>query len=142
MPLSTLFDRTQTFSATGLRALRSPGPLRPLCKSRPPRLSLQTKKKGPSVHPPIKLISNKIHFVRGKAVMWDQDLAKLYRVETKRLNRQVKRNLERFPEDFMFQLTHAEVLRCQNVTLLETAKIEHQAPEPAPPKKRIGFHTD
>ncbi len=65
----------------------------------------------------IELISNKIHFVRGKAVMLDQDLAKLYGVETKYLNRQVKRNIERFPEDFMLQLTRVEVLRCQNVTL-------------------------
>ena len=65
----------------------------------------------------IEFISNKVHFVRGKAVMLDQDLAKLYGVQTKYLNRQVKRNLERFPEDFMFQLTQAEVLRCQNVTL-------------------------
>lgn len=61
----------------------------------------------------IELISNKIHFVRGKAIMLDQDLAKLYGVETKQLNRQVKRNTDRFPEDFMFQLTPAEVLRCQ-----------------------------
>ncbi len=64
----------------------------------------------------IELISNKIHFVRDKAVMMDEDLAKLYGVKTKYLNRQVKRNLARFPEDFMFQLTENETLRCQNVT--------------------------
>ncbi len=45
--------------------------------------------------------------------MLDEDLARLYGVKTKQFNRQVKRNLERFPEDFMFQLTEAEVLRCQ-----------------------------
>ena len=64
----------------------------------------------------IELISNKIHFIRGKAVMIDEDLAQLYGVETKYLNRQIKRNIERFPGDFMFQLTKHESLRCQNVT--------------------------
>lgn len=64
----------------------------------------------------IELISNKIHFIRGKAVMMDEDLAQLYGVETKYLNRQVRRNPARFPEDFMFQLTKTEALRCQNVT--------------------------
>lgn len=53
-------------------------------------------------------ISNKIYFIRGQKVMLDFDLALLYEVETKRLNEQVKRNLNRFPEDFMFQLTENE----------------------------------
>lgn len=53
-------------------------------------------------------ISNKIYFIRGQKVMLDSDLASLYDVETKRLNEQVKRNLSRFPEDFMFQLTENE----------------------------------
>ena len=53
-------------------------------------------------------ISNKIYFIRGQKVMLDRDLASLYEVETKRLNEQVKRNLSRFPEDFMFQLTEIE----------------------------------
>jgi len=74
----------------------------------------------------IELISSKIHFVRGKAVMMDEDLAKLYGVETKYLNRQVHRNAARFPEDFMFQLTKAEVLRCQNVTLKKTGRGQHR----------------
>ena len=74
----------------------------------------------------IKLIANKIHFVRGKAVMMDEDLAKLYGVETKYLNRQVRRNLARFPEDFMFQLTKNEFLRCQNVTLKKTGRGQHK----------------
>lgn len=74
----------------------------------------------------IELISNKIHFVRGKAVMLDQDLARLYGVQTKHLNRQVKRNRERFPEDFMFQLTPPEVLRCQNVTLKKEGRGQHR----------------
>ncbi len=53
-------------------------------------------------------ISNKIYFIRSQKVMLDSDLASLYDVETKRLNEQVKRNLSRFPEDFMFQLTEYE----------------------------------
>jgi len=48
--------------------------------------------------------------------MLDMNLAKLYEVETKQLTRQVRRNLERFPEDFMFKLTQQEFLRCQNGT--------------------------
>ena len=61
------------------------------------------------------LIENLIYEVRGKQVMLDSDLAKLYEVETKQLNRQVKRNIERFDEDFMFQLTDLEYqnLKCQ-----------------------------
>src|SRR6187549_1505838 len=53
-------------------------------------------------------IVNKIYFIRGQKVMLDEDLADLYRVETKRLNEQVRRNTERFPQDFMFQLTIEE----------------------------------
>lgn len=53
-------------------------------------------------------IENKIFLVRGKRVMIDRDLADLYGVETKNLNRQVKRNIERFPSEFMFQLTKQE----------------------------------
>ena len=53
-------------------------------------------------------ISNKIYYIRNQKVMLDSDLAMLYDVETKRLNEQVKRNLSRFPKDFMFQLTENE----------------------------------
>ena len=66
------------------------------------------------------LISNEtiekaIYFIRGEKVMLDHDLASLYGVETGALNRAVKRNLQRFPLDFMFQLTtdEADFLRCQ-----------------------------
>ena len=54
---------------------------------------------------PTALISRKIYFFRGTRVMLDSDLAQLYRVTTKNLNKAVKRNPERCPEDFMFQLT-------------------------------------
>lgn len=60
-----------------------------------------------------------IKIIRGQQVMLDRDLATLYGVETKRLNEQVKRNIQRFPEDFMFQLTKDECLRSQIATLNE-----------------------
>jgi len=53
-------------------------------------------------------VINKIYLIRNERVMLDSDLAELYCVETRRLNEQVKRNIERFPEDFMFQLTNDE----------------------------------
>ncbi|MBP1222147.1 ORF6N domain-containing protein [Flavobacterium sp. 1355] len=54
-------------------------------------------------------ISNKIYFIRNQKVMLDFGLASLYEVETRRLNEQVKRNISRFPSDFMFQLTEIEL---------------------------------
>ena len=65
------------------------------------------------------IIENMIYEIRGKQVMFSSDLAKLYHVETKYLNRQVKRNIERFPKDYMFQISIEEYnsSRCQNVTL-------------------------
>ena len=64
-----------------------------------------------------KEIENKIFYIRGVQVMLDNDLAEIYRVETRVLNQAVKRNIERFPEDFMFQLTEIEWedLKSQNV---------------------------
>ena len=67
-------------------------------------------------------IKNRIFTIRGKQVMLDSDLAELYGYEVKKLNQQVKRNVERFPEDFMFQLNKDEVpdsLKSQIVTLNE-----------------------
>lgn len=63
-------------------------------------------------------IKNLIYHIRGKAVMFDSDLAGLYQVSTKRLNEAVSRNRKRFPEDFMFQLTKEEYynLRSQIAT--------------------------
>ncbi len=64
---------------------------------------------------PNEIIENKIYFIRGQKVMIDIHLATLYGVETKQLKRQVRRNMERFPEDFMFELTDIEyeILRSQ-----------------------------
>ena len=57
---------------------------------------------------PSEVIENRIFLIRGKKVMFDRDLARLYGVKTMVLNQAVKRNIERFPEDFMFQLTREE----------------------------------
>ena len=65
-------------------------------------------------------LRSKIHTIRGIQVMLDFDLAKIYGYETKNFNRQVKNNIERFDEDFRFQLTNdevAELSRCKNFTL-------------------------
>lgn len=64
-------------------------------------------------------IESLIKVIRGQQVMLDRDLATLYGVEVKRLNEQVKRNIKRFPKDFMFQLTKEECLRSQFATLNE-----------------------
>jgi len=69
---------------------------------------------------PVESIATTIMTIRNTRVILDSDLARLYAVETKRLNEQVRRNPERFPADFLFQLTpeeYDEVLRSQNATL-------------------------
>ncbi|OXA72204.1 DNA-binding protein [Flavobacterium aquidurense] len=72
-------------------------------------------------------ISTKIYYIRNQKVMLDRDLASLYGIETKALKQAVKRNLSRFPEDFMFELTKIESdsLRSQIVTL-KKGRGEHQ----------------
>ncbi|MDR0962291.1 MAG: ORF6N domain-containing protein, partial [Mediterranea sp.] len=65
----------------------------------------------------LQIIQTKIYEIRGQQVMLDRDLAEMYGVETKVLNQAVKRNIERFPEDFMFQPTKEELSRSQIVTL-------------------------
>lgn len=77
------------------------------------------------------VIEQKIYLIRGQRVMLDKDLAELYGVPTGRLNEQVKRNIKRFPTDFMFQLTREEVeslrsqfaiLKIANIPLLKRGK--------------------
>ena len=72
---------------------------------------------------PDEVVMNKIIVVRGQKVMIDRDLAELYGVTTKQLNQQVKRNIKRFPEDFMFQLTQEEktdvVANCDHLVNLK-----------------------
>ena len=55
------------------------------------------------------IITNKIYLIRSQKVMHDRDLAELYGVETKRIKEQAKRNIERFPNEFMFQLTEHDM---------------------------------
>ena len=71
-------------------------------------------------------VQQMIHIIRGERVILDSDLAQLYGVETKNLKRQVKRNIVRFPSDFMIELTRDEyrALRCQNGTI-ENGRGEH-----------------
>lgn len=81
---------------------------------------MKQKKKTHVMHLiPQDAIESKILFLRGEKAMLDNDLARPYDVETKQLKRAVKRNLERFPDDFMFRLTKNEyqALRRQNGTL-------------------------
>lgn len=82
-------------------------------------------KESKTISVPQESIESKILIIRGKKVMTDRDLAMLYGVETKYLKRQVKRNIERFPEDFMFQLSEQEFndWRCQFVTSISTDKM-------------------
>ncbi|MBF0485652.1 MAG: ORF6N domain-containing protein [Candidatus Omnitrophica bacterium] len=74
-------------------------------------------------------IEQRILLIRGKKVMLDRDLAALYQVPTFRLNEQVKRNIRRFPDDFMFQLSHREkkevIANCDN---LQELKFSHTLP--------------
>jgi ORF6N domain len=67
---------------------------------------------------PDEIVMDKIYLIRNQKVMLDEDLAELYGVETRRLNEQVARNMDRFPEDFMFRLDEAEFadLKSQNAT--------------------------
>ena len=86
----------------------------------------------------IEKIDSLIHVLRGKNVMLDYDLARLYGVETKQLKRAVQRNSKRFPDDFMFQLDRQELasLRCQFGTF---ESLDRLLNFPAPPRKKIGF---
>ena len=76
----------------------------------------------------ISILQSKIYQVRGQKVMLDFDLSELYDIQTKVLNQAVKRNISRFPEDFMFQLTEDEYesLRSQIVTLKENGRGKHK----------------
>ena len=75
----------------------------------------------------LQAIQNKIYSVRNQNVMFDFDLAEMYQVETRVLKQAVRRNLERFPKDFMFELTDAEYdsLRSQIVTLKNLGRGKH-----------------
>lgn len=76
---------------------------------------------------PDEVVMSKIYIIRGHKVMLDSDLAELYEVETNHLKRQVNRNIERFPEDFMFELTkeEAEISRSQFGTLKQGENVKY-----------------
>lgn len=89
--------------------------------------------KYPLITIPNESIMHRIFLIRGKKVMFDRDLAELYDVETKALNQAVKRNKERFPSDFMFQLDQEEAdvwlkeySRSQIVTLKQGQNIKYR----------------
>jgi len=78
----------------------------------------------------IEKIEKAIYFIRGEKVMLDRDLAELYEVHTKALNQAVRRNSDRFPSDFMFQLSEKEVVelnRSQFVTGFQKDRINSKA---------------
>jgi len=84
---------------------------------------------------PIERVEQAIYLIRGQKVMLDRDLAALYGVETKVLNQAVKRNIKRFPSDFMFELTREEIRNMsQFVTCSEDAVIKHS--------KRVSVFTE
>jgi hypothetical protein len=69
------------------------------------------------------LIVNKIYHIRGQKVMLDRDLAEMYEVETRILNQAVKRNIKRFPEDFMFQITSKELEEWKSQNVISNKEI-------------------
>ena len=71
--------------------------------------------KAEPVKIPVERLEKAIFLIRGEKVMLDRDLAELYGVETRTLNQNVKRNLERFPDDFMFELTREEIMGISQV---------------------------
>jgi len=72
---------------------------------------------------PVEVIAGKIFLIRGQKVMLDRDLAALYAVETRALNQAVRRNIKRFPEDFMFVLTRNEITNLSQIVI--SSKIKH-----------------
>jgi len=76
--------------------------------------------KAPAI--PDELVMNKIYFLRGQKVMLDRDLAELYQVETRTLNQAVRRNIDRFPKDFIFQLTKREFENWKSQTVISNTE--------------------
>ncbi len=74
----------------------------------------------------IEVIEDKIYLLRGQRIMLDSDLAEVYGVTTKRLNEQVRRNIQRFPSDFVFQLTELEFVSLRNRSQFATSSNKHR----------------
>ena len=91
---------------------------------------------------PAERIEHRILFVRGQKVLVDRDLAEIHDVETRTLNQAVRRNIDRFPEDFMFALNREKILRIsQTVTSSGQAELKYSRSVPAQTRE-IGFHTN
>jgi hypothetical protein len=72
---------------------------------------------------PQEVVEKRIYLIRRQKVMIDRDLAELYGVETRELNQAVKRNIKRFPEDFMFTLTRDEIMNLSQIVI--SSRIKH-----------------
>lgn len=101
--LQTLILAVRRFTFAKNNVMRSGRKLRP-----PLKLNNSMAKSKAVVKVPDEIVMNKIYFIRSQKVMLDRDLASLYGVETKRLKEAIKRNVERFPDDFMFEMTQKE----------------------------------
>jgi hypothetical protein len=80
-------------------------------------------KKEAAVGVPVEMIEKRIYLIRGKKVMLDRDLAELYEVETRVLNQAVRRNIKRFPKDFLFLLTRVEIMNLSQIVI--SSRIKH-----------------
>ncbi len=85
---------------------------------------------------PQETIEGKILLIRDKKVMLDRDLACLYGVETRVLNQAVRRNIDRFPEDFMFSLTRQEIRNLSQIVISSKIKHSHRSPDWKAPRTR------
>ena len=102
-------------------------------------------KRGERIAQSVPAIESRILSLRGLKVILDSDLAALYGVTTKALNQAVKRNANRFPADFLFQLSAAEkaevVTTCDHLRRLHRfMRLFDPPPEAEPPRRQIGFH--
>ncbi|MFA5438199.1 MAG: ORF6N domain-containing protein [Candidatus Omnitrophota bacterium] len=86
----------------------------------------------------VEVVATKILFIRGKRVMLDSDLAGLYGVSTSKFNQAVKRNFERFPGDFIYQLTRQEVINLKSQFVISSWGGRRKLP--GPPKPRFGLN--
>ena len=87
----------------------------------------------------LQIIQNKIYEIRGQRVMLDRDLAEMYGVETKRINEAVKRNLKRFPDDFVFRINHQEFANLKSQIATSSWGGVRKLPKIQNPTQKIGF---
>jgi hypothetical protein len=90
------------------------------------RFDMPTVSKKKAKNESLEVIEDRIYVIRGQRVMLDSDLAKVYKVETRVLNQALKRNLKRFPPDFVFQLNYDEVEALKNSSQFVTSSRKHR----------------